>query len=85
MAQIREEKAEKRLMKPENSDNRVKIEIIGCGQISEVHLREISFIREAGVVGVCELIRILAEEKVERFVFRNLFCNYRKMLNEVAA
>jgi predicted dehydrogenase len=68
---------------PNISDKLIRIALIGCGQIAEAHLREISLIPDAEVLGICDLERILAEDIADRFSIRNVFSNHKEMLEAI--
>lgn len=61
---------------------KLRISIIGCGQICEAHLREIDHIAGADVVAVCDILHPLAEDVADRFNIRHVFSSYRTMMNE---
>lgn len=61
---------------------KIKVAIIGCGQISDAHLGEISLLADAEVVAVCDLLTPLAEDTADRFNIRNAYSDYHKMIEE---
>ena len=60
----------------------IKVALIGCGQISEAHLSEISLIPDAEVVAVCDLNALFAEDTAERFGVKRWFSDYKEMIRE---
>jgi predicted dehydrogenase len=60
----------------------IKVSIIGCGQIAEAHLKEISYIKNVRVVGVCDRIRYLAEDAAMRFCVKEFFTDYKQMIEK---
>lgn len=64
-------------------NNKLKIGIIGCGQIADAHLGEIALIPSAEVVAVCDLYELLAIDTAERYKVKNWFSDYSKMISEV--
>ena len=62
--------------------NKVRIAMIGCGQICSDHLGEIAHIPEASVVGVCDLQGLLAQDMAERFGVGGWHTDFKKMVEE---
>lgn len=61
---------------------KVRVALIGCGQISDAHLGELAHISEAKVVAVCDLEPLLAEDTAERFGVGAWYDDYKKMIEE---
>ena len=59
----------------------IKVAIIGCGQISEAHIKEIGYIKNASIVAVCDLYKELAEDTAERYNIKSHYTDYIKMIN----
>lgn len=64
-------------------NRKVKVAIVGCGQIAEAHLREISLIAQAQTVAVCDLIGPLAKDMAERFGIGAAYTDHKEMLREM--
>lgn len=62
---------------------RIRSAIIGCGQISDAHLKEISLLPYAEVVAVCDLVDVLAQDTAERFNIPSNYVDYRKMIDDL--
>lgn len=63
--------------------DRLKIALVGCGQIADAHLQEIRKIGIAEVVAVCDRYRDLAEQAAARFGVPAVYEDVGKMLAEV--
>ncbi|HVN95530.1 MAG TPA: Gfo/Idh/MocA family oxidoreductase [Syntrophorhabdaceae bacterium] len=64
-------------------DRKLKIGLIGCGQIADAHLLELGFLKDVRVVGVCDLVEFLAQDTAERFHAEKAYTDYRKMIEEM--
>jgi predicted dehydrogenase len=63
--------------------NRLKIALVGCGQIADAHLQEIRKIAYTEVVAVCDRQADLAEQAAARFNVPGRFVDAGKMLATV--
>ncbi len=70
-------------MTPLKNKKKVKVCLIGCGQIAEAHLKELSLSQKAEVAGVCDLKRVLAEDLADRFGITGVYSDYTEMLKTV--
>lgn len=61
---------------------KIKVAIIGCGQISDAHLSEIRLIPYAHVVAVCDLYESLAEDTADRFDVGAYYSDISEMLEK---
>ena len=61
-------------------DRKIRVAIIGCGQISEAHIKEIKLINGAEIVAVCDLLRTLAEDLAERYVIHGVYEDFKAMI-----
>jgi len=62
---------------------KIKVAIIGCGQISDAHLSEINLLPDAEIVAVCDLRKVLAEDTAERFGIKKFYCDYNVMIEDL--
>lgn len=65
------------------TEKRIKIGLVGCGQIADAHLQQIRRIPWAEPVAVCDLEPLLARQAAERFAVRGQFTSIEEMV-EVA-
>ena len=49
------------------TEKRIKVGLVGCGQIADAHLQQIRRIPWAAPVAVCDLEPLLARQAAERF------------------
>jgi len=61
----------------------MKIAIIGCGQIADAHIQEVSKIANAKVLAVCDSNRFMAKQAALRFAIPGCYTDVRTMLVEV--
>lgn len=64
-------------------EKKIRVAVVGCGQICDAHLLELGFLSEAEVVAVCDLIPHLAEDTAERFGIRGVYTDHRQLIDEV--
>ena len=62
---------------------KIRVAIVGCGQISEAHIKEIKFIKGAEIVGVCDILESLAQDIAERNDIPYVFNNVENMIDRV--
>jgi predicted dehydrogenase len=62
----------------------LKVAILGCGQISDAHLKEIQLIQDVQVVSVCDLFEAVASDTAARFQVPHWHSSYQKMIKETA-
>jgi len=60
--------------------NRLRVALIGCGQIADAHLQELRRIPQASVVGVCDVHIDLARQAATRFGVPKAFDDVGSML-----
>jgi predicted dehydrogenase len=65
------------------SARKLKVALIGCGQIADAHLQEIGKISTAEVVAVCDNCADVAEQAAARFGVANTFTDLDRMLETV--
>ena len=68
---------------PREGKRKIRVGIIGCGQISEAHLKEIALIPDAEAVAICDLARLLAEDAAVRYGIDKVYSDHRRMLDEL--
>ncbi len=73
--------AYERTMKPPTP--RLRMALIGCGQIADAHLQEAAKIASVEVVAVCDMYFDLARQAAARFHIRGIYDNLDRMLAEV--
>lgn len=64
------------------TEKRIKVGLVGCGQIADAHLQQIRRIPWADPVAVCDLEPLLARQAAERFEIPGQFCSLDQMLEE---
>jgi predicted dehydrogenase len=70
--------------KKEYSGEKLRVAIIGCGGISEVHLKALANMPEVQLVGAADLRPERLKATEEKFGIHSLFTDYKKMLREIA-
>lgn len=63
---------------------KLKIGIIGCGMISDTHVKQIKEIKGAEIVGVCDKELMMAEQLAERYEIPYFYSDMKKMIKERA-
>ena len=59
---------------------RLRVALVGCGQIADAHLQQIRLMRNAEIVAVCDLEPLLARQAAERFQVPGQFISVEQML-----
>ena len=62
---------------------RLRMALIGCGQIADAHLQEAAKVDSVEVVAVCDMHMDLAEQAAARFRVPGVYDNLERMLAEV--
>jgi predicted dehydrogenase len=62
-------------------DQSIRVGVVGCGQIADAHLQEISKIEFARVVAVCDRHAVLAEQAAARFDVPRAYSRFDEMLS----
>ena len=65
-----------------NEPRKLRVAIVGCGQIADAHLQEVRKLPAAQVVAVCDRYPDLARQAAERFGVPGVFDDVGKMLAE---
>lgn len=65
-----------------SSPPKIRVALLGCGQIADAHLQQIQRIRTAEIVGVCDVHEDLAWQAATRFGVPQHFTNMHRMLGE---
>src|SRR5438094_7201387 len=60
----------------------LKVAIVGCGRIADVHASVIQRIQRCEVVGVCDREPLMARQLYERFPIRRYFSDVGELLTE---
>ncbi|RLC49105.1 MAG: gfo/Idh/MocA family oxidoreductase [Candidatus Cloacimonadota bacterium] len=61
----------------------IKLGLIGCGRISTKHFEAIEKIENAEIIACCDIIKQKAEEKANQFNIKEIYENYKEMLDNV--
>lgn len=64
------------------TEKRIKIGLVGCGQIADAHLQQIRRIPWADPVAVCDLEPLLARQAAERFEIAGQFSSLEQMIEQ---
>ena len=64
------------------TEKRIKVGLVGCGQIADAHLQQIRRIPWAEPVAVCDLEPLLARQAAERFEIAGLFTSLDQMIEQ---
>lgn len=65
------------------SPSRIRVALLGCGQIADAHLAQIQRIRTAEIAAVCDVHEDLAYQAAARFGVRRMDTSLERMLEEV--
>jgi predicted dehydrogenase len=63
-------------------DKRIRVALVGCGQIADAHLQQIARIPFADVVAVCDVYQDLADQAAARFNVPQTFVDADRMFAE---
>ncbi len=63
-----------------SNPTKIRVALLGCGQIADAHLSQIQRIRSAEVVAVCDMYEDLAYQAAARFNVPAIFTNLETML-----
>lgn len=66
-----------------NNQRRLRIAIVGCGQIADAHLQEIAKLKSARVVAVCDRHLDLARQAAARFEIEEVFDDLDALLSKM--
>ena len=66
------------------SANRLRIAVLGCGQIADAHLQEIRKVKCAELVAVCDVYQDLANQAAARYGVPQAFDDLDRMLAEAS-
>ncbi len=58
----------------------LKVAIIGCGKIADIHASQIQRIESCEIVGVCDREELMAEQLAERFHVKRFYSDVAEML-----
>jgi predicted dehydrogenase len=64
------------------TEKRIKVGLVGCGQIADAHLQQIRRIPWADPVAVCDLEPLLARQAAERFEVPGKFSSVEQMVEQ---
>ncbi len=65
-----------------NSPNPIRVAVVGCGQIADLHIAEIQKIAGAQLVAVCDANEIMAEQAAVRFGVPKFYTDFERLLKE---
>jgi predicted dehydrogenase len=61
---------------------KVRVAVVGCGQISEAHVKEIGLLKDAEIVAVCDILESLARDLAERYEIPEVFEDADELLEK---
>ena len=64
------------------TEKRIKVGLVGCGQIADAHLQQIRRIPWADLIAVCDLEPLLARQAAERFEIAGQFTSLDQMIEQ---
>lgn len=64
------------------TSKKLKVAIVGCGQIADAHLKELAKVSSAEVVAVCDSYRDLAYQAAARFEVKGIYDDLDLMIKE---
>jgi len=64
------------------TEPRIKVGLVGCGQIADAHLQQVRHLSCAELVGVCDLEPLLTRQAAERFEVPGQFTSIDQMLDQ---
>ena len=59
----------------------LKVAIVGCGKIADVHASMIQWIKDCEIVGVCDQEELMGRQLAERFSVRRSYTDLTELLN----
>src|SRR5437764_13665863 len=59
----------------------LRIAIVGCGKIADMHASLIQRIKGCEIVGVCDSEPLMARQFYERFPVKHYFCDLQELFN----
>jgi predicted dehydrogenase len=65
-----------------NSPSPIRVAIVGCGQIADLHIAEIQKIAGAQLVAVCDTNELMAEQAAVRFGVPKYYTDFERLLKE---
>lgn len=70
-------------MAPRTADNQpLRVALVGCGQIADMHIAEIQKIKGVELVAVCDQSEIMAEQAAVRFGVRKFYTDLSRLLQD---
>jgi len=63
-------------------DKKLKVGVVGCGQIADGHISEIKKLNNSEVVALCDIEKLMAEQAAIRYGISSYYDNFEEMLNE---
>jgi predicted dehydrogenase len=60
----------------------LKVAIVGCGKIADVHALQLQRIKDCEIVGVCDREPLMARQLYERFPIKKCFSDLTQLLSE---
>ena len=63
------------------SERRLRVGLVGCGQIADAHLQQIRRIASADIVAVCDVEPLLARQAAERFSVPQQYTSIAEMID----
>lgn len=65
-----------------NQPSPIRVAVVGCGQIADLHIAEIQKISGAQLVAVCDANEIMAEQAAVRFSVPQFYTDFNRLLDE---
>ena len=60
----------------------LRVALVGCGKIADAHIEEVQKLRNAKIVGVCDLEPLIAEQLAIRYAITSHYSDFTAMLRE---
>jgi predicted dehydrogenase len=60
----------------------IRVALVGCGKIADSHVEEIQKLKNARIVGVCDLEPLMAEQLAVRYGIERYYSDFDRMLDD---
>ena len=69
-------------MTPSSPDKMLRMAVVGCGQIADLHISEVQKLPDVRLVGVCDTNAIMAEQAAVRFGIGRFYTDLNALIEE---
>ena len=61
---------------------KIRTALVGCGEIADAHLKELSKMQQVSLVAVCDLFEYLLRDTADRFKIPAIYLDFREMMDK---